>query len=53
MWDSEANGYGRGDGVAACVLKTLSQAIADGDHIECIIRETAVNQDGGKWHHNY
>lgn len=28
------------------VLKTLSAAIADGDHIECIIRETGVNQDG-------
>ncbi|KAF1362275.1 polyketide synthase [Lizonia empirigonia] len=46
MWDQAANGYARGDGVAACVLKTLSQAIADGDHIECIIRETGFNQDG-------
>ncbi|KAF3765311.1 hypothetical protein M406DRAFT_256096 [Cryphonectria parasitica EP155] len=46
MWDKDANGYARGDGVAACVLKTLSQAIADGDNIECIIRETALNQDG-------
>lgn len=46
MWDKDANGYARGDGVAACVLKTLSQAIADGDHIECIIRETGFNQDG-------
>lgn len=46
MWDSEANGYARGDGVAAVVLKTLSAAIADGDDIECIIRETGLNQDG-------
>ncbi|KAJ4303039.1 hypothetical protein N0V90_001930 [Kalmusia sp. IMI 367209] len=46
MWDKDANGYARGDGVAACVLKTLSAAIADGDDIECIIRETAFNQDG-------
>ncbi|KAL4914772.1 hypothetical protein BDW62DRAFT_219851 [Aspergillus aurantiobrunneus] len=46
MWDKDANGYARGDGVAACVLKTLGAAIADGDDIECIIRETAVNQDG-------
>ena len=46
MWDIDADGYARGDGVAALVLKTLSQALADGDDIECIIRETGVNQDG-------
>lgn len=33
--------------MAAVVLKTLSQAIADGDRIECVIREIGVNQDGG------
>lgn len=46
MWDKDANGYARGDGVAAVVLKTLSAALADGDHIECLIRETGLNQDG-------
>ncbi|EFQ98465.1 lovastatin nonaketide synthase [Nannizzia gypsea CBS 118893] len=46
MWDQGANGYARGEGLAAVVLKTLSQAIKDGDHIECVIRETAFNQDG-------
>jgi acyl transferase domain-containing protein len=46
MWDQGANGYARGDGVAAVVLKTLSAALEDGDHIECIIRETGLNQDG-------
>ncbi|KAI1135888.1 putative polyketide synthase [Hypoxylon sp. FL0543] len=46
MWDQGANGYARGDGVAALVLKTLSSALEDGDDIECIIRETGVNQDG-------
>lgn len=46
MWDKDANGYARGDGVAAVVLKTLSAAIADNDHIEGIIRETGLNQDG-------
>ncbi|RYP47174.1 hypothetical protein DL768_006724 [Monosporascus sp. mg162] len=46
MWDKDANGYARGDGVAAVILKTLSQALADGDRIEAVIRETGVNQDG-------
>ncbi|RAH76705.1 hypothetical protein BO86DRAFT_443060 [Aspergillus japonicus CBS 114.51] len=34
MWDQNANGYARGEGVAVVVLKTLSAALADGDHIE-------------------
>ncbi|KXX75016.1 Nonribosomal peptide synthetase 14 [Madurella mycetomatis] len=46
MWDQNANGYARGEGVAALVLKPLSAALKDGDHIECIIRETGTNQDG-------
>ncbi|KKA18098.1 Hybrid NRPS/PKS protein 1, partial [Rasamsonia emersonii CBS 393.64] len=46
MWDADADGYARGEGIAAILMKPLSAAIADGDHIECIIRETGVNQDG-------
>ncbi|KAF8849221.1 putative PKS-NRPS protein [Acephala macrosclerotiorum] len=46
MWDAGANGYARGEGFAAVILKKLSDAIADGDDITCIIRETGVNSDG-------
>ena len=46
MWDAGVNGYARGEGFAAVLLKTLSNAIADGDDIHCIIRETGVNSDG-------
>ncbi|KAF7557832.1 hypothetical protein G7Z17_g375 [Cylindrodendrum hubeiense] len=46
MWDKDVDGYARGEGFASVILKTLSQAIADNDHIECIIRGTGVNQDG-------
>lgn len=46
MWDAKADGYARGEGVAALFLKPLSQALADGDNIQAIIRETGVNSDG-------
>lgn len=46
MWDASADGYTRGEGFSAIFLKTLSRAIADGDHIESIVRETGVNSDG-------
>ncbi|KAI0881953.1 putative polyketide synthase [Annulohypoxylon maeteangense] len=45
-FDSRANGYGRGEGVAALVIKRLSDALADNDPIRAVIRETALNQDG-------
>ncbi|KAI8177598.1 Beta-ketoacyl synthase domain-containing protein [Colletotrichum sp. SAR 10_75] len=34
------------EAVCSVVLKTLSQALNNGDTIECVIRETGINQDG-------
>lgn len=45
-FDSRASGYGRGEGVATLVLKSLQDAINDGDPIRAVIRETLLNQDG-------
>ncbi|KAM7204227.1 Nonribosomal peptide synthetase 14, partial [Naviculisporaceae sp. PSN 640] len=46
MWDTGANGYARGEGVAAIFVKTLRQALADGDRIEAVIRDIGTNSDG-------
>ncbi|KAI2468871.1 beta-ketoacyl synthase domain-containing protein [Annulohypoxylon bovei var. microspora] len=46
MWDASADGYARGEGVAALLLKPLSQALTDGDQIIAIVRDTGVNSDG-------
>jgi acyl transferase domain-containing protein len=46
MWDERADGYARGEGVGALVLKTLRAAIEDGDDVVCIIREIGLNHDG-------
>ncbi|KAK6530124.1 hypothetical protein TWF694_003493 [Orbilia ellipsospora] len=45
-FDSRAGGYGRGEGVAAIILKPLDAALQDGDPIRAVIRETGMNQDG-------
>ncbi|MGW6913936.1 SDR family NAD(P)-dependent oxidoreductase [Kitasatospora sp. NPDC054939] len=42
-----ANGFVRGEGVAAVYVKTLARALADGDRIHAVIVRTAVNNDGG------
>ena len=41
-----ANGYVRGEGVGALLLKPLAQAQADGDHIYALIKAAAVNHGG-------
>ncbi len=46
-FDAKAHGTVVGQGVGVIVLKRLSEAIADGDHIYAVIRGCAVNNDGG------
>jgi len=45
-FDERANGYVRAEGAGVVLLKSLSQAQADGDPIYAVIRGSAVNQDG-------
>ncbi|KAL6713727.1 hypothetical protein ACLMJK_008219 [Lecanora helva] len=45
-FDSRASGYGRGDGIAAIILKPLRVALADGDTIRSVIRGSSVTSDG-------
>src|SRR3569833_3208384 len=45
-FDDRSNGYARGEGIAALVLKPLDLAVRDGDTIRAIIRGTAVNSNG-------
>ncbi|XXG96502.1 hypothetical protein Hte_002785 [Hypoxylon texense] len=45
-FDYRANGYSRGEGVIALVLKPVSNGIKDGDAIRAVIRSTGSNQDG-------
>ncbi|MGW1752470.1 beta-ketoacyl synthase N-terminal-like domain-containing protein, partial [Streptomyces sp. NPDC002092] len=45
-FDARANGYVRGEGGVTVVLKPLERAVADGDHVHCVILGSAVNNDG-------
>ncbi|WP_338932816.1 beta-ketoacyl synthase N-terminal-like domain-containing protein [Streptomyces netropsis] len=45
-FDDDADGYVRGEGVGALLLKPLDRALADGDRVHAVIRGVAVNHGG-------
>lgn len=45
-FDAGGDGYGRGEGVLALLLKPLQAALADHDPIRAIVKGTRLNQDG-------
>ncbi|MYU11212.1 beta-ketoacyl synthase, partial [Streptomyces sp. SID8361] len=49
-FDARANGFVRGEGGGVVVLKPLADALADGDPVYCVIRGSALNNDGGGDH---
>jgi amino acid adenylation domain-containing protein/thioester reductase-like protein len=47
-FDAAADGTVFGSGLGVVVLKPLSSAVADGDHIYAVIKGSAVNNDGSR-----
>lgn len=45
-FDKDAEGTVWGEGVGVILLKPLSRALEDGDHIHAVIKGSAVNNDG-------
>lgn len=46
-FDSCANGTVFSDGAGIVLLKPLSRALEDGDHVHAVLRGIAINNDGG------
>ena len=45
-FDAAADGYGRGEGVLALLIRPLEDAIRCNDSIRAVIKGTRLNQDG-------
>lgn len=45
-FDAAADGYGRGEGVAALILQPVKAAVKEGNPIRAVIRGSWVNQNG-------
>ena len=45
-FDAGGDGYGRGEGVLAVLLKPFKEALANRDPIRAVIKGTRLNQDG-------
>ncbi|RFU73012.1 polyketide synthase [Trichoderma arundinaceum] len=45
-FEERGNGYARGEGIIAVVLKPVTAAVRDGDIIRAVIRASGSNQDG-------
>ncbi|KAI1113668.1 hypothetical protein F5Y14DRAFT_441759 [Nemania sp. NC0429] len=45
-FDHRANGYGRGEGIVAIIIKPMKDAVRDGNMIRAVIRATGANQNG-------
>ncbi|WP_181009456.1 type I polyketide synthase [Streptomyces sp. SM11] len=46
LFDDDADGYVRGEGGAAVLLRPLADALRDGDRVHAVLRGSAVTHDG-------